>query len=43
MSVQPDGKPEDKDGKNGGFLMYNEYISYNVEHLKLRYLFKVAM
>jgi poly [ADP-ribose] polymerase len=39
----PDGKPEDNDTKNGGFLMYNEYVSYNVEHLKLRYLFKVAM
>ncbi|KAK7912164.1 poly polymerase [Apiospora marii] len=38
----PDGKPED-DTKSGGFLQYNEYISYNVEHLKLRYLFKVAM
>ncbi|CAJ2507129.1 Uu.00g083150.m01.CDS01 [Anthostomella pinea] len=39
----PDGKPVDNKSHNGGFLMYNEYISYNVEHLKLRYLFKVAM
>ncbi|KAK5070769.1 hypothetical protein LTS08_000417 [Lithohypha guttulata] len=29
--------------KSGGYLQYNEYISYNVSHLKLRYLLKVAM
>ncbi|KAH6655132.1 poly polymerase catalytic domain-containing protein [Truncatella angustata] len=39
----PDGKPEDNPNHKGGYLQYNEYISYNVQHLKLRYLFKVAM
>ncbi|KAI1847163.1 hypothetical protein JX265_011839 [Neoarthrinium moseri] len=39
----PDGKPGSNPNHKGGYLQYNEYISYNVEHLKLRYLFKVAM
>ncbi|KAI0202646.1 PARP-domain-containing protein [Astrocystis sublimbata] len=40
--MMPDGKPVDAKGDKG-FLMYNEYISYNVEHLKIRYLLKVDM
>ncbi|KAK9777548.1 putative Poly polymerase catalytic domain-containing protein [Seiridium cardinale] len=39
----PDGKPENNPNHQGGYLQYNEYISYDVQHLKLRYLFKVAM
>ncbi|KAI1346580.1 PARP-domain-containing protein [Xylaria sp. FL0043] len=41
--MMPDGKPVDSTNSNGGYLMLNEYISYNVEHLKIRYLLKVAM
>ncbi|KAI1342692.1 PARP-domain-containing protein [Xylariaceae sp. FL0016] len=41
--LMPDGKPGDNKNHKGGYLLYNEYISYNVEHLRLRYLFKVAM
>lgn len=41
---QADGSLGDNpDHKSGGYLQYNEYISYNVSHLKLRYLVKVAM
>ncbi|KAI0471792.1 PARP-domain-containing protein [Xylariaceae sp. FL0804] len=39
----PDGKPTANKDHKGGYLMYNEYISYNVEHLRIRYLLKVAM
>ncbi|KAI0143368.1 poly-ribose polymerase [Pestalotiopsis sp. NC0098] len=39
----PDGKPQDNKNHKGGYLQYNEYISYDIQHLKLRYLFKVAM
>ena len=42
-SVQPDGKPGPNKDKNTGFLQYNEYILYNVEHSKMRYLLGVAM
>ncbi|KAJ3577239.1 hypothetical protein NPX13_g3329 [Xylaria arbuscula] len=41
--MMPDGKPVDSKDHSGGYLMFNEYISYNVEHLKIRYLLKVAM
>ncbi|KAI0143708.1 PARP-domain-containing protein [Xylariaceae sp. FL1272] len=40
--MMPDGKPGNTKDHNG-YLQYNEYISYNVEHLKIRYLLKVAM
>ncbi|KAI1290664.1 PARP-domain-containing protein [Xylaria venustula] len=40
--MMPDGKPVDSK-QTGGYLSFNEYISYNVEHLKIRYLLKVAM
>ncbi|KAH9904763.1 PARP-domain-containing protein [Xylariomycetidae sp. FL2044] len=40
--LMPDGKPTTTDRK-GGFLAFNEYISYDVAHLKVRYLLKVAM
>lgn len=43
LCCQPDGKPGANPHHKGGYLQYNEYISYHVEHLKLRYLFKVAM
>lgn len=39
----PDGKLRDNTRHKGGYLQYNEYISYNVEHLKIKYLLKVAM
>ncbi|KAJ9657516.1 hypothetical protein H2198_004277 [Neophaeococcomyces mojaviensis] len=39
----PDGKLGKDPNHKGGFLQYNEYISYNIEHLKIRYLLKVAM
>ncbi|KAI0020253.1 PARP-domain-containing protein [Xylariomycetidae sp. FL0641] len=41
--LMPDGKPVDNPQHKGGYLQHNEYISYNVEHLRLRYLFKVQM
>ncbi|KAI1750595.1 PARP-domain-containing protein [Xylaria castorea] len=41
--MMPDGKPVESKKDNCGYLMFNEYISYNVEHLKIRYLLKVAM
>ncbi|KAI8949859.1 Poly polymerase [Xylaria longipes] len=41
--MMPDDKPVDSKRDNGGYLMFNEYISYNIEHLKIRYLLKVAM
>ena len=42
--VMPDGEVgPNKDLKNRGYLMYNEYIAYDVSQLRLRYLFKVAM
>ncbi|KAI3316532.1 PARP-domain-containing protein [Xylariaceae sp. AK1471] len=41
--MMPAGKPVDSKQSNGGYLMFNEYISYNVDHLKIRYLLKVAM
>ncbi|KAI0527712.1 PARP-domain-containing protein [Xylaria bambusicola] len=41
--IMPDGKPVDSKDHKGGYLMFNEYISYNVEHLKIRYLLKVSM
>ncbi|KAI1327755.1 PARP-domain-containing protein [Xylariaceae sp. FL0255] len=41
--MMPDGKPVDSTDGNSGYLMFNEYISYNVEHLKIRYLLKVGM
>ncbi|KAI0397314.1 PARP-domain-containing protein [Xylariaceae sp. FL0594] len=40
--MMPDGKPVDSNHHNG-YLMFNEYISYNVENLRIRYLVKVAM
>ncbi|KAK5940734.1 hypothetical protein PMZ80_007151 [Knufia obscura] len=39
----PDGKLGQNKNHKGGYLQYNEYISYNVEHLKIKYLLKVAM
>ena len=40
---QPDGKLGHDKNHKGGYLQYNEYVSYNVEHLRIRYLLKVAM
>ncbi|KAI1169591.1 PARP-domain-containing protein [Nemania sp. FL0916] len=40
--MMPNGKPVSTKDHNG-YLQFNEYISYNVEHLKIRYLLKVAM
>lgn len=40
---QPDGKLGPNKNHKGGYLQYNEYISYNVENLKIRYLLKVGM
>ncbi|KAF4635229.1 hypothetical protein G7Y89_g2861 [Cudoniella acicularis] len=38
----PDGKLGNNHSYKRGY-QFNEYISYHLEHLKLRYLFKVAM
>lgn len=41
---KPDGKlGTNKINNAGGYLQYNEYISYNVDHLRIRYLVKVAI
>ncbi|GAB4841137.1 Poly [ADP-ribose] polymerase 2 [Ancistrocladus abbreviatus] len=38
--VVPSGKPVQQQG-SGGALLYNEYIVYNVEQIKMRYLLQV--
>jgi len=30
-------------GEQGAYLMYNEYIVYDISQVKLRYLLRVAM
>lgn len=40
---QPDGKLGKNKNVKSGFLAHNEYVSNNVNCLKLRYLLKVAM
>eukprot|EP00250_Pteridium_aquilinum_P005423 c15513_g1_i1 orf=287-2428(+) len=38
--IVPMGKPVEK-GRNGTSLLYNEYIVYNVEQIRMRYLLQV--
>lgn len=43
---QPDaskGLGDNKAANANGYLQFNEYISYDVAQLKLRYLFRVGM
>lgn len=41
--LMPDGKVGPNQVHKGGYLLYNEYIAYDVSQLRLRYLFRVAM
>lgn len=41
--LMPDGPPGPNKLHKGGYLLYNEYIAYDVSQLRLRYLFRVAM
>ena len=43
---QPDaskGLGDNKAANANGYLMFNEYIAYDVAQLKLKYLFRVGM
>ena len=43
---QPDaskGLGDNKAANANGYLMFNEYIAYDVAQLRLRYLFRVGM
>ncbi|KAL9112482.1 MAG: hypothetical protein Q9227_003324 [Pyrenula ochraceoflavens] len=41
--LMPDGKIGDNKKHQGGYLMYNEYIAYDVAQLRIRYLLRVGM
>lgn len=44
LSLQPDvsSKPCDSNVP-GAYLLYNEFIAYNVDQIRLRYLFRIRM
>ncbi|KAM1001744.1 hypothetical protein FF1_008223 [Malus domestica] len=39
--VVPLGKPKENTSRPKGSLLYNEYIVYNVEQIRMRYVVKV--
>ncbi|KAL5701309.1 NAD(+) ADP-ribosyltransferase [Ranunculus cassubicifolius] len=39
--VVPLGKPKRQSGKQGGGLLYNEFIVYNVDQIRMRYVIQV--
>lgn len=42
--LQPDTtQPPGPSGVDGAYLLYNEYIAYDVAQIRLRYLFRVEM